>query len=187
MGGHAEVRIALVQTRDAFVREQFGEDSHKRFRVGCSRPLLELLQTGDGEQWTDFAHLVEAVTLVDELFGKGDLAMAWDMGRFAVTHNRGAWSSLLMRYVSPSTIARLAGVIWDKHYRGGSLSSRVVGANEMVLEIVDWPTPHRALCLSVGGWIHGALEQGPRRDIAVDELSCRALGAERCEFKLSWR
>ncbi len=184
----ARVQAKTVRVRDTFVAEQFGAAARERFVAAASPPLRELLGT-TGEPkggWVEFALFVEANTLADSLFGRGDLALAWEMGRFAATHNMGVWRSMLMRHVRPSTFIGIAAGLWGSHYDGGKLLSRSVGDGGLLVSIADFPEPHRAHCLAIAGWVHGSLEIGPRRNVRVVEQSCRLTGGATCDLDIRW-
>ena len=137
--------------------------------------------------WVPFELFVEATVLADRLCGAGDLALAWEMGRFAASHNVGMWKGMIMRHVSPSVLLGITSGLWSHHYDGGRLTSRTAGPTSFTVSIIDFPEPHRAHCRSIGGWIQGSLELGPRKNVEVVETSCRCDGAALCEFNLSWK
>jgi hypothetical protein len=184
----ARVQAHTVRLRDTFVEARFGLEARQRFRAAASPPLRELFISSENPKggWVDFGLFVEATVLADRLFGKGDLALAWEIGRFASGHAAGLWKRLIMRHIRPATVLGLTAGIWSQHHDGGRLVSRVLGSSGLHVSIVDFPTPHRAHCLSIGGWMQGSLEMGPRRAGQVRELGCRALGAPACDFQLTW-
>jgi len=180
--------VHAVRLRDAFVEARFGLEGRQRYRAMASAPLREILTVPAEPKggWTSFELFVEATVLADRLFGKGDLELAWEIGHFASAHSIGIWKRLIMRHVSPATLLGLTSGMWSHHYEGGRLASRALGPTGLHVEIVDFPSPHRAHCLSIGGWMQGSLEMGPRRMTQVRELGCRASGAPTCEFQLTW-
>jgi hypothetical protein len=184
----ARVQAATVRLRDVFVETRFGVEAHQRFRMTASPQLRELLTSAQDPKggWVEFELFIEATVLADRLFGRGDLGLASQIGKFAAGHAAGIWKRLLMRHVSPETVLGMAAGLWSHHYDGGKMLSRAFGATGVHVEIADWPKPHRAHCLSMGGWMEGSLEMGPRKNTALRELSCRALGARTCEFQLTW-
>jgi hypothetical protein len=185
----ARVQANTVRLRDAFVEQRFGLEARQRYRATASTALRELLaQPGDPKGgWINFELFIEATVLADRLFGKGDLGLAWEIGRFASDHAIGIWKRLIMRHISPATLLGLTSGIWSHHYDGGRLVSRALGASGLHVEIADFPAPHRAHCLSIGGWMEGSLEMGPRKRTHVRELGCKTLGAPTCEFQLTWQ
>lgn len=187
MGQASRVQAATVRLRMAYVEQKHGVEARQRFMMQASPALREVLSAAPGKSaWVDFELFVEATVLVDRMFGRGDMALAWDIGRFAAGHEIGVWKSLIMRVVRPSMLLGVVSGVWSHHYDSGRLVSRVVGPTAMLVGIENFPTPHRAHCYSIAGWIHGSLEQGPRKNINVRELSCRAHGGRSCEFQLDW-
>ena len=125
--------------------------------------------------------------LADRLFGRGDLALAWEIGRFAAGHGAGIWKRLIMRHISPETVLGMTAGLWSHHYDGGRLVSRAFGSSGLHVEIIDWPSPHRAHCLSMGGWMQGSIELGSAHATARCASSAAAQSARRtCEFQLTW-
>lgn len=184
----ARVQIATVRARDAFVQTRLGTGAHQRYRDAASPALRDALGSTVKPPggWVDFGLFVEANVLADRLFGRGDLALAWEIGRFAASHNAGVWKSMFMRHMRPAMLMGISAGLWSSHYDGGRLASRSTGDSSMMVSLLDFPMPHRAHCLSIGGWMQGSLELGPRKNIQVQELSCRAIGGTSCDFRLSW-
>lgn len=172
--------------RDAFVLERFGLAAQQRYRGAASPALRGLLLGTERSDWVDFRLFVEAVELACRLFDDGKLELAWEMGRFAATHDLGVWKRIIMGRVRPSVLIGLASSVWSHHYSRGRLLSRASGPTGMHVTIAGFPAPHRAHCLSIGGWMLGSLELGPRRNTVVHELGCRADGDPSCEFRLGW-
>lgn len=184
----ARVQAATVRVRERFVESKFGLPALQHYRAAASPELRELFASRKDPTggWVPFPLFIEATTLVDRMFGSGDLKMVWETGRFAATHSLGVWKSLFMRHVTPSIVVGITGGLWSHHYDAGRLTSRAIGHQALEFAILDFPTPHRAHCLAIGGWMQGSMELGPRKNILVREMSCRADGARGCEFQVSW-
>lgn len=185
MGG-ARVQAATVRLRERFLSERYGVQGSQRLRQLASPALREVI-TGAVKGWVPFSLFVEATRIVDEQFGTGDGRLAWEVGRFAVSHEESVWKRLMMRHVSPSVVVGLARAMWSHHYDGGRLESRAIGPTSLQVSIVDFPEPHRLHCLAIGGWMLGSLEHGPRSGSEVRELSCRTRGAPSCDFQMLWQ
>jgi hypothetical protein len=185
-GRAIRVKAPTVTVRDAFVLERFGLEAQQRYRQAASAGLRRLLLGTDPSDWVDFGLFVEAIELADRLFDRGKLELAWEMGRFAASHDIGVWKRLIMGRVRPSMFIGLAASVWSHHYDRGRLLSRARGPTGLHVTLADFPAPHRAHCLSIGGWMLGSLELGPRRNGVVQELCCRAKGDTSCEFRVAW-
>lgn len=181
------VRSSALLMRQSFVRARFGAVGNDLFLSRASPELKTALTLAPQfDEWVDFSLFVEATELVDRLFGRGDLALAWDVGRYAAEHNMGVWRSFVMRLISPTTVIGIAASMWTHHYDSGRL---VLGEDKdggVRMGITEFLRPHRTHCLSVGGWAERTLELGRPKTVRVRELSCRARGAPTCEFSLLW-
>jgi hypothetical protein len=182
------VRASAVLMRKHYVRDRHGVHAEARYLAAASPELAATLQTAEKvDDWVDFALFVEATELVDKLFGRGDLMLAWDVGRFAAEHNLGVWKALVMKVLSPKTVINIATGLWGHHYDSGKLQATEEGTHGLRLRIVDFPTPARAHCLSIGGWTERTLELGRPKSVTVREEKCRVKGADACELTLLWR
>jgi hypothetical protein len=186
--GPARVQAPTVRVRAAFAEKRFGADAAARYRAACSPELRALFDSTvkPAGGWVPFPLFVEALQVLDQTLGTGDGALVRESGRFAASHNIGAWKGLIMRHVSPSTFVGLAASLWSKHYDGGRLVSRAAGPTCLIVSLVDFPEPHPAHCLAIAGWMQGSLELGPRKHPAVEEVACRNRGQAICEFELRW-
>lgn len=173
--------------RHKFVKERFGASGSETFLSRASPELRTALAIAPqlGE-WVDFALFIEATELVDRLFGRGDMNMAWDVGRFAAEHNIGLWRSIVMRLVNPKTVIGVAASMWTHHYDSGRLLLEEDPAGGVRMKIAEFLQPHRTHCMSVGGWAERTLELGRPKTVRVREVACRSRGAPMCDFSLIW-
>jgi hypothetical protein len=175
--------------RQSYVKDRHGAAGLARFQASASpelRGALAMATQTRGDGWLDMAQFVESTELVDRLFGRGDLALAWDIGRYAAEHNIGVWKSLLVRMLRPTTVLQIAAGLWSHHYDSGRLVTRAEGSNGVHVTIADFALPHRAHCLSIAGWSERTIELSQARNVTVREVSCRVRGAASCEYSLRW-
>lgn len=173
--------------RHEFVRERFGDAAAASY-VEAASPWLRAFfgSGGRGDSWVDFAYFMEANTLLDTLFGKGDLLLVREAGRFAAQHNAGAWRSLFERGMAPEKFIEISAGLWHQHCDVGTLVQTVISPGVVNIEIRNVPSPHRAHCLSYAGWLEGVFALDPASSVRVTERSCRASGDATCELQLVW-
>jgi hypothetical protein len=182
-----QVRAGILRAREAYVEAHFGAAAVQRLRAAASERLRALLLLPERSiEWFDFDLYVELNVLVDGLFGRGDLALSWEMARYAAKNEQGMWRTFALKRIPISLVMSLAGAVWSHHFNAGRLTSRSWSRNGVIVSITEFPTPHRSHCLSVGGWMLGTAELGPRANIVVQELGCRLNGGSSCEFLASW-
>ena len=181
------VKAGAVRAREAFVAAHHGGVAGvQRLRATATPDLRALLIDPTQTGWVPFELFTEIVGLVDRLFGRGDMRLGFDAGRFAASHDLGLVRSLFVRALSPSIMMSLASGVWSQHYDAGKLVVKELGRSGLSIEIAEFPATHRAHCMSVFGWLQGTLEQGPRKNVHVEERSCRALGHPTCLFECGW-
>lgn len=171
------------------VAEYFSVEGRARFLEGTSPELRSLLERRrrDREDWASLALFHEALVVADGIAGRGDGRTCWDIGRFTAQHEAGVVRSFAMKFLRPTALISLATSLWQVHYRNaGRVVSKVSGPHSMRFSLVDYPTPHRAHCLAVAGWVQGALELGPRRSVLVRKVACRCEQASTCDYVVSW-
>ena len=179
------MRATTVRVRDQFVLARYGKLSRERYRAAASKELLETLTTA-GDRWVDFAQFIEATELACKLFADGNLELAREIGSFGAEANMGVWRSLVYRVLSPQTVLNIAAGLWTHHYEGGRLVAKAEGKNGVRVRIEDFPTPHRAHCLSVEGWFRRTIELGRPKRVVVAKTLCRLRGGEACELFAEW-
>ena len=180
------MRGTAVLMRQNFVRLKYGSAAAEMFAARASPSLKTTLTLAkQRDEWVDFGQFIEATELVDNLFGRGNLALAWEVGRFAAEHNMAFWRSIVMRLMSPPVVLAVAASLWSHHYDTGTLDTSRTGDNVRV-RINDFLWPHRTHCMSIGGWIERTLELGRPKSVSVRETSCRTRSGEFCEYSLTW-
>jgi hypothetical protein len=170
------------------VVEYLAPEQRPRFLERASADLRALLEKGsERESWAPLGLFHEALENADLVAGDGQLRSCWAIGRFSAQHEAGAVRTFALKVLRPPTVMSLATSLWQVHYRNaGRAVAQVAGPTSMRFSLVDYPTPHRAHCLAVGGWVQGALELGPRRSVQVKKITCRCDHASSCDYSVSW-
>jgi hypothetical protein len=185
-GSPPQIRAWLVVK----VADYLAPDARARLLDQATPELRTLMERskGDREGWAPLDLFPRALVAADAISGRGDLSSCWDIGRFTAHDEAGAVRSLALKMLRPASVLGLATSLWQVHYRNaGRAVARVGGDQAMTLSVVGYPSPHRAHCLAVGGWMQGALELGPRRGVRVEEVACRCERATTCEYRVSWQ
>lgn len=181
------VKGSALASRILWVRLNHGEGGLDRLAGTVSDDLRGVL--GEGavmSRWYPFEQFVELNRVIDEAFGKGDLGLIRTLGRHGADANLTTIYRLFFKIGTVKWIMARAARLWGMHYDAGRLLVRQAPGKEVVLRVDDFDTPHRIHCLSVHGWAERAVELSGGRDVALDELSCRARGDESCTFRISW-
>lgn len=179
-GSAIKARVSWVEQRGVAEVARFLSALSPKTRVSVEQGILP------GE-WYPFASFVEVCSVLDQQFGKGDLALCTELGQYACNLNLTSLYRFLLRVGNPHFIIRRAAAAWRINYDEGEMVVVSEGPTSCVLRINEWPEPHRVHCLSVVGWVveAGRLSSGDDRFRCVSE-SCRAKGDEVCEMSFEW-
>jgi len=184
----AQVKGSALLARLRFVEERHGADALGRL-FGALDPGLRGRLQGEvlPHAWVPFDDFVALCAAIDGLFGKGDLALCYDMGRHAAEVNLPTLYRIFYRFGSPLYIFRKAARLWEVHYDSGRLAPVQEGEHQVRIRVLDFEKPHRAHCLSILGWAARSVEMSGAVIEELREDRCRLWGDSTCEMWLRWR
>ena len=181
------VKGSALTSRLLWVRLNHGESGLQRLSADVSEPLRAVAETGAVHaRWYPFEMFVELNVAIDRLFGAGDSELIRQLGRYSADANLTTIYRLFYKVGTVRWILARGPRLWGVHYDAGSLAVRYLGSYEVELEIVDFPSPHRAHCLAVMGWTERSIELSGGIKVKTQEVSCRADGGQRCRFRVRW-
>jgi len=137
-------------------------------------------------QWYPFDQFVEINTVIDRLFGHGDLELVRTLGRFGADANLTTIYRLFFKVGTVHWILGRAVRLWSAHYDSGFMEVATRGPKGAVLRIRGFETPHRAHCLSVHGWAERSIELSGGDRPVMREVKCRCRDDEYCQFDVNW-
>jgi predicted hydrocarbon binding protein len=138
-------------------------------------------------EWYPFDAFVDLVEAADAVVGDGSLALSRTLGAHAAEVNLPTIYKLFYKVGSPEYILNKAATLWSVHHDTGSAKLVRLEPNHVEYQIHGFERPHRALCLSLQGFIEKSLELTGVDDVQVHERQCAAEGAEYCAFQGRWR
>ena len=154
-----------------------------------ARPLLPaehlhyLDETIKNSAWYPLADLLALVGAAAELHGAGrDEALRF-MGDFAARSHAEFYGDLLRGSGSSSRVFAL----WSTQFDAGKMQRTTEGPGRARVELQEFESPSRELCLLIGGYIRGTLGLNDVADISVEELSCTTRGDRVCSWRASWK
>ena len=182
-----EVKGSAVTARVRFVRDRYGEQGYRKLKDSLSAESRRALDARVlPHAWAPFDLFIELNVRADELFGRGDLALCREMGRYSAEVNLPTLYRIFYKLGTPSFILRKAARLWDVHYSSGRLT--VVGLEDGArLRIEDFAEPHRAHCSSVVGWAERSVELSGGTITYAEEELCRTRGDAACELVARWK
>ncbi len=187
-----QVKGSAVTARIRWVRELYGEEGVRRLKDALEPELRRALEGKIlPHEWTSMELLIAMSVELDRIYGKGDLELCREMGRYASRANLPTLYRIFYVFGSPAFIVKRAARVWDVHYSSGQLlvdtGKESDGIEYARLRIVGFQTPHRAHCLSVLGWCEQSVELSGGKIVSAEETKCRTRGADVCELLARWR
>jgi hypothetical protein len=180
------VKGTALRARLRFVEERAGVEGYRRFVDALSagtRAIVDARVLASG--WYPFGAFVEICEVIDRQLGDGSLELCHELGRYGCDANLPTLYKIFFRMADVHYIVRRAAAAWRVNYDEGTMTVLEEGQN-IVRMRMEVPTPHRAHCLSVRGWMVRAGELSGAKDVRVVE-TCRVHGDPHCQFELHWR
>ncbi|MDB4970807.1 MAG: hypothetical protein JWN44_6496 [Myxococcales bacterium] len=180
------VKGTVLKARLRYVEERGGGTAGLAFREALSAHTRQLIDERiRPNSWYPFGAFVEMCEVIDRQLGKGDLELCHELGRHACDANLPTLYKIFFRMADVMYVIRRAAAAWRVSYDEGSMT--VLGEGDHLVTMrMEVPTPHRAHCLSVRGWIVRAGELSGAKGVEIEER-CRLRGDPHCEFTLRWR
>jgi hypothetical protein len=183
----ANVKGSAILARLRFIRERYGEAQVQRVLRSLAPAHREILDARVLPQdWVPFDLFVDLNVTADEAFGRGDLALCYEMGRYSAEINLPTLYRLFYRLGNPQFIFRKAARLWRVHYDTGSMVP-IEEPGVLRLRIEGFEPPHRAHCLSVMGWATKSYELSGGVLGEYAEERCRTRGDPACEMVMRER
>ena len=184
----AQVKGSAITSRVRYVRDRFGEPSLRQVKLALPaehRPALEGKVLPHA--WVPYELFIILNVEIDRLFGKGDLALCREMGRYSAEVNLPTLYRIFYKLGTPMFIFGKAARLWQVHYDSGQLVPVQEGTDRVRLKIEGFADPHRAHCLSVLGWAEQSIEISGAEVVDGKEERCRTRGDDACELILEWK
>jgi hypothetical protein len=181
------VKGSAMAARILWVELEYGAAGVARLVSHCHPDLRANIERGLVKScWYPLAQFIELNEQVDRVFGRGDLALVKQMGRFSADANLTTIYRLFFKVGSVQWILGRAVRLWSAHYDAGDFEVMTRGQRGAVLRMRGFPTPHRVHCLAVAGFMERSLELSGGKRPSLEEAKCRLRGDAFCQFDAGW-
>jgi len=176
-----EIKNALKYLTDKFgpdalqkITEQLEPDDKAVF----SKPILT-------STWVPEKTYNNLLASADKIFGKGDYAMCFDIGRHNASEEIKLYS-VFIRMGNPGFLLTIAASFWNQIHNSGNLIVVEKTPKSVIAHLKDFYEPssrgNPAGCYATRGYFHEIFERTGAKNVRVDEAQCAALGAPYCVF-----
>jgi hypothetical protein len=116
----ANVKGSALASRVLWVQLEHGEAGYQRLLNAASADLRQSVEIGINKaKWYPFAQFVELNLLIDRSFGKGDLGLIRELGRYGADANLKTIYRLFYKVGTVHWILGRAVRLWSAHYDSG--------------------------------------------------------------------
>jgi len=171
----------------AFVEERYGEEARWKLLPEVDEESRQIL-TGPilPSGWYPFRAQVGLYEAIDRVFGAGDLALCWEIGKFTCDYEMKSIHKVFLKLANLELWIRSSGLMWGRYYSDGRLEVEEIDASEGAIRIVDFKPLSKAFCYDFGGWLHRTLELNNRQSVEVEHSECVLDGAGACRYVGRW-
>jgi predicted hydrocarbon binding protein len=172
-----------------YVRESQGKEGEARLLEALS-PEVRAMVSGDVlfSSWYPLRAAVDGFVAVDRVFGKGDLEICREIGRYtARAALKSGVQQSFAREFDPEFAIKMGSVIWPQYYDSGGVEVESVNSTTAITRIVGFAEPNRAICVSVQGWTEEAVRIWGGVQVKLRETQCVAQDDPLCEFVVKWK
>ena len=177
----------IFTTTRLFTERRFGKEAFDACTARldpCDQAIVsEIVPLG----WYPLAPMVRFMRCVDELYGRGDLALCEEMGRFAADWQLGRVKKLLLRFAPGEWVLRRGLNLWHSYHDSGSWSLETPEPNVIIGRLVEFAIEDAAWCRRTQGFLERVGLFTGAREAKVEHPRCVALGDSCCEFTSHWR
>jgi hypothetical protein len=172
----------------AYVEERHGEAGRARVLAALDDEARTVLSGHVlASSWYPFRVQVAIYEAVDRLWGTGDFALCWQIGRFTAEYEATTIHKLFLKLARLDTWLKVAGTMWSRYYSAGRLEPGEFTDGGGELRVRDFNPISRAFCHDLGGWFWRTAEMSGKKGVEVRHERCLLAGDDACLYHASWR
>ena len=176
-----------LQSALAWVDEKHGADGRARLLAALDDEARAILSGHVlASAWYPFRVQVGIYEAADRLWGAGDQALCWQIGRFTAEYEATTIHKLFLKLARLDTWLKVAGTMWGRYYSAGRLEVGEFGDGRGEIEVRDFHPISRAFCHDLGGWFWRTAEMSGMKGVEVRHESCLLAGDAVCRYRATW-
>lgn len=175
----------FVSTR-MFTEERFGPEAVLKVLATLPAKDRESLEQTTTVGWYPVGPVLAFHHALDELYGRGDLSLCVDVGRFSAGWAVNTILKFLLRFRSPHWIVEKSGSLWSHYHDSGRWEFDPPEDKKLCGRLHDFAVNDPAFCARLRGWICGAVELTGGKNCQIAEIRCVSRGHGFHEYRGSW-
>lgn len=166
----------------------------KRFGPGASDKVLQTLPTADREVlqgvtavgWYPADPILAYHRTLDEVFGRGDLALCVEVGKFSAEWTLNAVLKIFLRLRTPNWLMERSSTLWERFHDSGRWEIQNDPNVQLCAQLYDFKVRDPVFCARFKGWLLRAIELTGGDNAEVDHVACTCKGDRYCHFNGRW-
>jgi len=159
----SKVRGTSILGTLEFVSARFGEGARRELVAELPAAQRATLRDDAGSGvaphgWYETELLVELTARLDARLGRGDLALAREVGKHVAFQDVSRFFKWLLRLGGPKLLFERAGSVWNNYYDDGRYLLESFGDGRAAIRIEGSSSAGAVVCKRVEGWIERALD-----------------------------
>jgi hypothetical protein len=179
------VKGAVLLARRAFVVDEHGEAAWQKVVEALSPDARSQIEGSVlTSSWYPFELNEELDKAIVKVVGAGDPSIFKAIGARSARQNLGGPHRDFLVPGDPQQFLAKTEVIYSFYYDQGHRTYEETGPRSGVMTTYDAETFSHTDCLTVIGWYEEALKMCGAREVAIEEVTCRARSGEFCRYEI---
>ncbi len=176
-----------LRGRLAFIEQRYGAERIPEVLARLDEEERKVLSHPfSPSSWYPLRYQVNLSAAIDQVLGKGDLQLCWEIGRFTAEFELSTIHQIFLKLGKPQHLLKMGALVWGRYYSAGRLAVESKGDCAAVGVVHDFDPLHRAFCMDFAGWMERTLELTGAVKVAIRHTACRLEHAPACRFEGSW-
>ncbi len=171
----------------SFVEQRFGAEAWTELLASLTLEASATLAQAVAVGWYDTHLQPELYRAMDSRFGRADLALVTELGRFAADEDLHGIYRMFLRFASPGYVLEKGMAYWSRFQSTGRWEVTRTSPRSARAALVGFTTADEAVCRYLAAYMTRMMELAGARSVRVEEVRCRARGESDCTFEGTWR
>jgi len=172
----------------AFVEYSFGPKGVADLLEAVDEETRQVLETNVlSSSWYPFRVQVNLYESVDRVFGKGDLALCREIGRYTAARESSTMHKLILKFSNLEIWLRSAALMWSMYYSCGAIRPEGFSADSGTIRVSGFNPISKAFCYDLAGWLEKTAEMSGKKTPAVIHTECVLDGCPECVYSATWK
>jgi hypothetical protein len=170
-----------------FTERRFGRDAVDKCLAQLVKDDQDLLSSIVPVGWYPLEPILRFHRVLDKTFGRGDLSLCKEVGRFSAEWQLTSFHKMLLRFKTPDWFFQKGFTVWRQYHDTGRWELIRTTNNSLTGRLLEFAVVDAAFCMREMGWFQRAAELTGGTNVIIEETHCRSRGDPYCEYAGKWK